>query len=290
MALKVYKKHPVKINRRQRLKGPETLELPIDKPDRPITLWDILAGIKHDFLTLLQTSTLARILIPLLLISFGTYILYGQIYPEIKQRAREAAGYYDPTRAELVKGDSIQPKETYLSDPGSEYFKKLTQSAEAAHILEDDPVSKNYNGKFSLSIPSLGLNNLPVQANVESGVEEVYDSVLNNGLAHFKDTGLPMSEINNNSVVYGHASNGNYYERTKDVAAAFTKLTDIKIGDEVIVKIEGKEYKYRVVKTKLVKPDDISIINGTRGKKTLTLFTCPNGNNAKRFVAVARPV
>jgi len=152
--------------------------------------------------------------------------------------------------------------------PKDEKLKKLNESVE---VYYDKPID---------AIKSLEY----------FGVEEVYDSVLNNGLAHFKDTGLPMSEINNNSVVYGHASNGNYYERTKDVAAAFTKLTDIKIGDEVIVKIEGKEYKYRVVKTKLVKPDDISIINGTRGKKTLTLFTCPNGNNAKRFVAVARPV
>jgi LPXTG-site transpeptidase (sortase) family protein len=55
--------------------------------------------------------------------------------------------------------------------------------------------------------------------------------------------------------------------------------------------MEGKEYVYRVVKSKIVQPDDASIITGTRDKRTLTLFTCfPNGNSAQRFVAIANPV
>lgn len=291
MALKVYKKQPVKIHKRQKLKISTTVRIEPDPQQKPLTLWDIAAGIKHDFFNLLQTSTLARIFIPILLISAGSYILYRQIYPEVRQRAREAAGYYDPTHAELVKGESVQPKETYLSNPGSDYFKNLTEEAQAAHVLEDDPTSKNYRGRFTLSIPSLEFNNLAVQANVESGVEEVYDTVLNSALAHFEGTGLPISDVNNNIVIYGHSANGDYYSRTNDVAAAFSKLSDIKIGDEVIINMDNKEYKYRIVKTKIVKPDDISIINGTKGKETLTLFTCyPNGNNSERFVAVARPV
>lgn len=289
MALKVYKKQPVKIRRRE-FADSSFISIEENK-GQPLTLWDLFSGAKHDFLNLLGTSTLARILIPALLISAGTFILYRQIYPDLKQRAKEAAGYYDPTRAELIKGDSVQAKETYLSNPGSEYFKKLTQEAQAAQTMEDDPVSKQYRGRFSLSIPALDFNDLAVQANVESGVEEVYRSSLKTALAHFAGTGLPISDVNNNIVIYGHSANGDYYSRTHDVAAAFSKLSDIKIGDEITIKMEGKEYKYRVVKTKIVKPDDISIINGTKDKETLTLFTCyPNGNNSKRFVAVARPV
>jgi len=290
MTLKTYKKAPIKLQERRAIKpGYMKVETPVTK--NRLTLWDMISGAKHDFLTLLQTSTIARILIPLILISIGTYILYGQLYPEVKQRAREAAGYYDPTRTELVMGDSIQPKETYLSNPGPEYFKKLTEDAMSANVLQEDPVSKDYRGRFTLTVPSLDLHDMQVQANVESGVEEVYNTALKTALAHFEGTGLPISDVNNNIVIYGHSAGGDYYSRTNDTAAAFTKLSDIKIGDEISINMEGKEYNYRVVKTKIVKPDDISIVTGTKGKDTLTLFTCHRpGNNTHRFVAVARPV
>jgi LPXTG-site transpeptidase (sortase) family protein len=291
VAIKVYKKQQVKFKKRTLHEPYEPKYIKIEeKGSKPLTLWDVFAGMKNDFIHLLQTSTMARILIPTLLIGAGGIILFRQLYPEVKQRARQVTGYYDPTRAELVKGDSVQQKEVYLSNPGADYFKKLTNEAMGENILQTDAVSSKYHGRFNLSIPSLGLNNLPVQANVDSGVESVYRSVLNSGLAHFKGTSLPMSETSNNSVIYGHSAGGDYYSRTKDVAAAFTKLNDIKIGDEIIVNMDGKEYRYRVVKTKIVQPDDSSIINGTKGKKTLTLLTCfPAGNNSQRFVAVARP-
>ena len=291
MALKTYKKAPVKIHIDRRRIKEKKLILPEEKHTQPITLWDILSGAKHDFSYLMRTSTLARILIPTLLIGTGSFIIYRQMYPEVKQRAREASGYYDATSANLVMGESIQPKEVYLSNPGAEYFRNLTSDAFKEGVLADDPVSNNYRGRFNISIPSLGLNSLPVQANVESGVEEAYRSALEGSLAHFKGTGLPISEVKNNIVIYGHSAGGDYYSRTKDVSAAFSKLSDIKIGDEIEVTIDGQTYDYRVTKTKIVQPDDVSIINGTKGKETLTLFTCyPSGNNGKRFVAVAKPI
>lgn len=289
MALKTYKKAPVKINKTV-YKKPEIKIEPEELPTR-LTLWDVLVGFKYDVLTLMRTSTIARILIPSILIVTGSIILSRQLFPEIQQRAREATGYYNAARPELVKGESIQPKTTYLSDPGSDYFKHLTEDALDQDILQKDPVSQNFRGNFSLSIPSLELNDLPVEANVESGVEEAYDKALEDSLGHFKGTSLPISDIDNNTVIYGHSAGGDYYDRTKDVAAAFSKLNEIKIGDEVNIKIDGKDFKYRVVKTKIVKPDDTSIITGRKGRETLTLFTCyPNGNNAKRFVAVATPI
>lgn len=296
MALKSYKKAPVKIQSRYRQIKQKDKEIIIEESGNfteknGLTLWDLLAGIKNDFFNLLKTSTIARILIPAVLIITGSFIIYRQLYPEMKQRARELTGYYDSSRTELVIGESIQAKETYLSNPGADYFKSLTKDALNQNILQEDPTSLNYNGKFNISIPSLGLNSLAVQANVESGVEEAYQQALKNALAHFKGTGLPISDIHNNIVIYGHSAGGDYYSRTHDTAAAFSTLSDIKIGDEIEIQMEGKTYKYRIVKTKIVKPDDTSIITGEKGKGTLTLFTCyPNGNNSKRFVAVARPV
>jgi LPXTG-site transpeptidase (sortase) family protein len=134
------------------------------------------------------------------------------------------------------------------------------------------------------------LYDLNVSPNVESGVEEVYDQVLTEGLAHFSGTSLPISQRDtHNIVIYGHSSAGDYYERTKDPAAAFSRLSKIRYGDEIEVNIDGKTYKYKFIKGKTVEANDLSILEGQRGQKYLTLFTCyPNGNNDKRFVATAR--
>jgi sortase A len=92
-------------------------------------------------------------------------------------------------------------------------------------------------------------------------------------------------------VIYGHSSSGDYYERTHDIAGAFSVLNKIKIGAIIKIDMNGRVYEFRVIKSKIVQPDDVSIIIGTPGKRTLTLFTCfPNGNNTSRFVVVANPV
>lgn len=292
MPIYTYKKAPVKY-RKPRPVGEEpeeevVIELKEDRP--PLTVWDILAGLFHDINRLIIKSRVAGLLVPLILIVIGGNIIYREVWPEIEQQVKLALGYYDVTTVALVAGDYVE-RARFLSNPGSQYFAELNEDADAASILQKDPVSNKYNKRFSLSIPSLNLDTLPVQANVDSGVKDAYDSVLTSGLAHFKGTGLPISDVNNNIVIYGHSSSGDYFERTGDVAGAFSRLNKIKIGEEIEIEIEGKKFKYRVFKSKIVAPEDISIVTGTYNKRTLTLFTCfPNGNNANRFVTIARPV
>lgn len=72
---------------------------------------------------------------------------------------------------------------------------------------------------------------------------------------------------------------------------AFSFLPDLKVGDEITIEIDGKTFTYQMFRSKIVEPNDLSIITGTAGKGTLTLFTCfPLGSDAKRYTAVARPV
>ncbi len=256
----------------------------------PITLGEVLSSFKHDVVTLMVKSKVAGFLIPLIMILFGINIIFKQVWPEVEQQLKLHFGGYNTESLALVEGEYIS-REKYLSNPGSDYFKSISKQAETKNILLSDPDSAKYRGRFSLSIPSLDLNNLPVTGNVDSGDEKNYQSSLMSGLAHFKGTGLPFSPINNNIVIYGHSSSGDYYERTKDVAGAFSRLNKIKIGDIIEIKMNGISYKFRVTKSKIVDPNATEIITGTTNKRTLTLFTCfPNGNSAQRFVAIANPI
>ncbi len=289
MALYSYKKV---VTERQIRRDQKGSSLVFDKlPRERMTVGKVLSGMKHDFQDLLTTSKLASLAIPLILITTGGVLLYKQIAPEVDQRLKESTGYYEQGSVALVEGEFLSTREQYLSNPGADYFQSLTQQALTQHIIKEDPVSNSYKGVFHLTIDSIGLKNLPVTANVESGVEEVYKTVLQTTLAHFKGTGLPVSDVENNIVVYGHSAAGDYFQRTGDNVAAFSKLAELKVGDEIRIEMEGKTYRYKVYKSKIVNPDDVSIINGTANEKTLTLFTChPRGSNGKRLVVIAKPI
>lgn len=287
MALITYKKAPIKVKAKE---DRDYVEINTNQTHHKLTMGEVVSGIFHDLNNLIISSRIAGFFVPLILIIVGFFIIYKQVWPDIDQTIKQWGGYYDTESVSLVAGDYIE-RAKYLSNPGAGYFEQLSTSVSKSADLLPDPTSTDYTGTFKLSIDSLGLYNLRVTANVISSDGKYYQQALNGGLAHFKGTGLPISEVQNNIVVYGHSSSGDYYERTKDPTGAFSMLNKIKIGAIIKLEIDGKTYQYRVTKSKIVMPDDISVIIGTPGKRTLTLFTCfPNGNNAQRFIAVAVPV
>ncbi|MCA9380933.1 sortase [Candidatus Dojkabacteria bacterium] len=235
-----------------------------------------------------NSSTLANLVIPSFFIALGIYFIFQYYYPQIQQRLQVSNELVSQGTTTLISDNYID-RSQYISNPAG--LAEVTAQAFEQHILQDDQMSKNYKGTFYISIPSLDINRLPVTANVNSTSEDVYNSVLSNSLAHFENTGLPLSDVENNIVIYGHSATTNYHPKTTDPEVAFSFLPNLKVGDEIIIEIEGQEYKYRMYKSKIVEPTDVSIITGKPGKRELTLFTCyPAGNNASRYVAVARPI
>ncbi len=54
----------------------------------------------------------------------------------------------------------------------------------------------------------------------------------------------------------------------------FNRLNEIKEGDEIIVRDREKTYKYKVYRTYIVTPDNVSVLEGSDDEKVLTLITC----------------
>lgn len=251
-----------------------------DSEYKRTTVWSLADNIK--------SSKSGRILLPGVFIAVGLLFIYQNFLPQIQQIVQEQNGYYTVGNLSPVDEEYVDLS-AYVSHP--EGLTTLTQDTINRSILAPDEISKNYKGTFYISIPSLGINRLPVQANVESSSAEVYNQVLNYSLAHFKSTGLPISDVKNNIVIYGHSASPTYNPRPSDPMVAFSFLPDLQVGDTIIIEIEGETYTYQMFKSKIVEPNDTSIITGTSGKGTLTLFTCfPLGSDAKRYTAVARPV
>jgi sortase A len=102
------------------------------------------------------------------------------------------------------------------------------------------------------------------------------DATLKRAVGHLPDTPMPWQP--GNSAMAGHRD------------GLFRPLKDIKVGDEIVFRSSREELRYRVTKTTIVEPDDISVL-ADRGASSLTLITCYPfyyvGNAPRRFVVHA---
>ena len=120
-----------------------------------------------------------------------------------------------------------------------------------------------------LDVPRLQLST-PVIEGDDTGT-------LRRAVGHLPDT--PMPWATGNSAIAGHRD------------GLFRPLKNVKIGDEIRFRTTRKEFRYRVTKTTIVKPDDLSVLAPQSGPATLTLITCYPfyyvGSAPKRFVVHA---
>jgi LPXTG-site transpeptidase (sortase) family protein len=250
------------------------------------TLAEIISK-KYDNLEyFIKNSRITAMILPVLLVGLGVTFISQDYLPELQQIIQQRTGYYSLGNSSPVEDEYLKI-ENYVAQ--SKNLPELTNSALNENILGDDKVSLEYTKPFFISIPSLGIDKLEVTPNVDSTKESVYLGVLEKTLAHFKSTGLPVSDIKNNIVIYGHSASMNYNPQPSDPVLAFSFLPNLKVGDKIIIEIDGEVHNFKMYKSKVVDPYDTSIINGTKNKRTLTLFTCfPLGSDAQRYVAIAR--
>lgn len=95
--------------------------------------------------------------------------------------------------------------------------------------------------------------------------------------------GLAGPGQNGNMVLSGHIS-------SPSEGAVFTNLGDLKVGQGVIIATDERQYLYRVTDTRIVNPDDLSVLDQTPDP-TATLITCwPDKIYSHRLVVTARLV
>ena len=139
--------------------------------------------------------------------------------------------------------------------------------AEFARASESSaPVAVRAGGLVGmLDVPRLKLST-PV-------IEGDDDLTLKRAVGHLPDTPLPWES--GNSAFAGHRD------------GLFRPLKDIKVGDEIRFRSSRAEFRYRVTRTSIVTPDDLSVLE-QRSRPSLTLITCYPfryvGNAPKRFI------
>lgn len=133
----------------------------------------------------------------------------------------------------------------------------------------------NYK-EFSLIIPRLNIK----------GEKVLLDSNdLSKSLAHLPGSALPGEK--GNVFISGHSALSQLFE-LKNVA--FSKLSDLKKGDQIIIETPSSKFVYEVIGFKVVSPEDMSVINASEEMgRYVSLMTCvPPGLNFKRLIVLGK--
>lgn len=92
------------------------------------------------------------------------------------------------------------------------------------------------------------------------------DENMTKGAAVLSGTSVPIGGSNTNAVIAGHRGWGG--------AACFRYITDLAVGDEVVITNLWERLRYRVVGTKIIEPHEIENILIQPGRDMVTLLTC----------------
>jgi len=176
-------------------------------------------------------------------------------------------------KAEVLSASSIlaQNVQVVKDADGFSYFtttdpKPSTPSAEIGRPEE-----------FTISIPKLDIEDARV----------VTDSTrFDRHLGHFPGTAIP-GQIGN-AFITGHSVLPQFAD-AKNYRAIFTQLSNLEIGDDIEINVDGKIYNYIVQYSKIVDPHDISVLLPISPTgRNLTLMSCvPPGTSSKRIVVIS---
>lgn len=136
-------------------------------------------------------------------------------------------------------------------------------------------------------IPKINVE-IPVVYDEPSIDENAIHNALDRGVVHYATT--PNPGESGNGAIFGHSAN-NIFNKGK-YKFAFVLLKRLENGDTFIIQKDGKRYVYRVFDKKIVKPQDVSVLNYDYGKPaTFSLITCdPPGTSLNRLIVTGEQI
>lgn len=91
-----------------------------------------------------------------------------------------------------------------------------------------------------------------------------------------------------NTVIFGHSTLPQLYN-PNDYKTILANAYKLDVGDEIIVKIEGREHSYKVEAITVVEPNDTSVLAQDLSGSFITIITCtPPGTIWKRLIIKAK--
>lgn len=137
-------------------------------------------------------------------------------------------------------------------------------SAESAALEVEEGIGTIIIGSIDLKLPVL---------------EGASKQNLQHAAAHMTET-APLGQVGN-AAIAAH--------RSRTSGRLFNRLGEVEVGDEIVVRSKGEQFVYSVYQISVVKPTDVSVLEGNDQDKILTLITCePLVNPTHRLIVHAK--
>lgn len=157
-------------------------------------------------------------------------------------------------------------EEEPMIDFDDNYLTEKSEEEKPAHIKRNSITDL----KMVIEIPKIEVNAAVVNGTTKDFLKE--------GPGLYEISPLPGEE-DANVLIAGHRTT---------YGAWFRKVDDLVEGDDIIIKFEGKSYKYSVEKIFIVEKNDWSVTD-PQGYSCLTLTSChPPGSSRQRIVVRAK--
>ncbi len=205
-------------------------------------------------------------LVSLTFLSLGMFLIVQAIMPiltfetwNLSQKLQTSLISPQNSNISKVLGISIENKDNFPAFVSSK-------------VRETNP---NYT-KFYLTVPYL---------NIKKEEVLVDSNDLSKNLAHLPGSALPGEK--GNVFISGHSALSQLFSLKN---AVFSRLSDLKKGDQIIIETPGSKFVYEVEELKVVNSTDVSVINAPEEQgRYISLMTCvPPGLNFKRLVVLAK--
>lgn len=168
-----------------------------------------------------------------------------------------------------------------------EELKKARRYNDALHdlILKEDPFTTEFEIQNVDYENLLNINRDGVMSYVEIPEIDVYlpiyhgttDDVLERGVGHIINTSLPIGGKSTHCVISAHSGSPS--------ATLFTRLDELKEGDEFYLYTLSEKLSYEVDQIKTVLPHETDDFRIVEGQDYVTLVTCtPYGINTHRLL------
>lgn len=131
--------------------------------------------------------------------------------------------------------------------------------------------------EYEFSLPSQGINHMKVST---------VDFDLSKHLVQYFSTSKSPVD-HGTSVIFGHSTLPQWFD-PKNYMAVFAHMHLIKNGDDIVLTVNGLDYRYKVFSISIVDSSDPSIFSQAFDNSYITIITCtPPGTTWKRLVVRA---
>jgi len=233
-----------------------------------------------DKVRFLVVRTLGNFLV--LFAIFGVLATFGPaLYYEVQFRIIQIRGVHFSVDSQVAQLNKV-PEIPEIQKP----VRKLSLSLGDVLSGPTEQILTPIDPMFSILIPKIGAN-AKIFPNVDPSNPDVFLPILQKGVAHAAGTYFPGQK--GNIYLFAHSTD-NFWDVGR-YNAIFYLLKDLQKDDEIVIFSQDVRHNYKVTKTEITSPSDVSyIVNAQTGKELLILQTCwPPGTTWQRLLVFAEP-